>query len=48
MALCDSTGVTLMDNNSGKVLMDEPTPSLRRQELGKAILQSAHDDLGDR
>lgn len=48
MAFCDSTGVTLMDNNSGKVLIDEPTPSLRRQELGKAILQSAHDDLGSR
>lgn len=48
MAFCDSTGVTLMDNNSGMVLMDEPTPSLRRQELGKAILQSAHDDLGGR
>lgn len=48
MAFCDSTGVTLIDNNSGQVLIDEPEPSLRRQELGKAILQSAHDDLGSR
>ena len=43
-----STGVTQVDNNSGKTLVDEPAPSLRRMELGKAILQSSYDDLGER
>ena len=44
----DSTGVTMIDNNSGHSIVDEPTPSLRRKELGEAILQSSHDDLGKR
>lgn len=47
-AFRDSTGVTQVDNNSGKTLVDEPAPSLRRMELGKAILQSSYDDLGER
>ena len=47
-AFVDSTGATLVDNNSGRVLIDTPSPSQRRLELGKAILQSSHDDLGQR
>ena len=47
-AFIDSTGVTMFDNNSGDVLVDTPQPDSRRLELGKAILQSSHDDLGNR
>lgn len=47
-AFCDSTGVTLIDNNSGKALIESPAPNARRTELGKAILQSSYDDLGAR
>ena len=48
-AFADSTGYTLVDNTSGKV-MDESSAkgSARRIELGKAILQSSYDDLGRR
>lgn len=45
---CDSTGVTLFDNNSGQVLLDEPQPDENRLKRGKAILQSSYDDLGSR
>ena len=48
VAFIDSTGVTVLDNNSGQKVMDEPAPSERRLKLGKAILQSAYDDLGKR
>ena len=47
-AFCDSTGVTLMDNNSGQVQIDEPLPSEYRLNKGKAILQTSYDDLGTR
>lgn len=47
-AFCDSTGVTLVDNNSGQILMDEPHPDENRLKRGKAILQSSYDDLGSR
>ena len=45
---CDSTGVTLFDNNSGQVLLDEPQSDENRLKRGKAILQSSYDDLGSR
>ena len=48
VAFIDSTGVTVLDNNSGQTVMDEPVPSERRLKLGKAILQSSYDDLGRR
>ncbi len=48
VAFVDSTGVTMIDNNSKQVVLDEPTPSTLRKELGEAILQSSHDDLGAR
>ena len=47
-AFRDSTGTTLIDNNSGKALIESPAPNERRRELGKAILQSSYDDLGAR
>lgn len=47
-AFHDSTGTTLIDNNSGKTLIESPAPNERRTELGKAILQSSYDDLGAR
>ena len=47
-AFIDSTGVTMIDNNSGQVIIDEPTSNKRREDLGKVILQSSHDDLGER
>lgn len=47
-AFRDSTGTTLIDNNSGKALIESPAPNERRTELGKAILQSSYDDLGAR
>jgi hypothetical protein len=47
-ALPNYTGTTLIDNNSGKALIESPAPNERRTELGKAILQSSYDDLGAR
>ena len=47
-AFIDSTGVTMIDNNSGHTIIDEPTISNRRKELGEVILQSSYDDLGHR
>lgn len=44
----DSTGVTVFDNNSGNVLLEEPVGSEARIDRGKAILQSVYDDLGRR
>lgn len=34
-AFRDSTGTTLIDNNSGKALIESPAPNERRTELGK-------------
>lgn len=47
-AFIDSTGVSVVDNNSGQTVIDEPAPNEMRIKLGKAILQSSHDDLGAR
>lgn len=47
-AFADSTGHTLMDNASGTVIEESPSSSARRIQLGKAILQSSYDDLGER
>ena len=44
----DSTGSTVVDNVSGRVLEDVPTPSPLRQRLGRALLQMTHDDLARR
>lgn len=47
-AFIDSTGVTMVDNNSRNTLIDEPNVSEIRKHLGEAILQTSHDDLGAR
>lgn len=44
----DSTGVSVFDNNSENILLEEPAGSAARIERGKAILQSVYDDLGNR
>ena len=44
----DPTGSTVVDNVSGRVLEDVPTPSPLRQRLGRALLQMTHDDLARR
>ena len=44
----DSTGVTVFDNNSSKVIYQEPSASSSRLDKGKAILQTVYDDLGSR
>lgn len=44
----DSTGVTVFDNNSESILLEEPAGSEARINKGKAILQSVYDDLGSR
>ena len=44
----DSTGVTVFDNNSESILLEEPAGSEQRINKGKAILQSVYDDLGRR
>ena len=47
-AFIDSTGVTMIDNNSGHTIINEPTPNENRKTLGEVILQSSYDDLGQR
>ncbi len=47
-AFIDSTGVTMVDNNSNQVVIDKPSANERRKKLGEAILQSSHDDLSRR
>lgn len=44
----DSTGVTVFDNPSESILLDEPSGCADRVNKGKAILQSVYDDLGGR
>ncbi len=44
----DSTGVTVFDNPSKSVLLEEPSGNEDRINRGKAILQSVYDDLGKR
>ena len=38
-AFRDSTGVTVVDNNSGNILLEEPAGTNTRIDKGKAILQ---------
>lgn len=45
LAFIDSTGATVYDLTSRRVLTDTPTPSPRRLDLGKAMLQKAYDNL---
>ena len=47
-AFADSTGYTLVDNASGRVLEEHPDHSEQRIRLGQAILQTSYDDLGNR
>lgn len=47
-AFVDSTGYTVQDFNSGKILTDLPTPSKRRYSLGHAILQTTIHDFKER
>lgn len=44
-AFIDSTGATVMDITGKHILTDEPSPSARRLQLGKAFLQKCFDDL---
>ncbi len=44
----DSTGVSVYDNNSNRIIVEEPAPDSNRLDRGKAILQSLYDDLGSR
>ncbi len=44
----DSTGVTVFDNTSGTALYSHPTPSVQREEKGKAILQTSYDELEEK
>lgn len=44
----DSTGFTVYDLNANKVIADKPTPSKRRENMGKAILQVTSKDLKNR
>ena len=44
----DNTGVTVMDNVSGRGIEVTPAPSERRTALGRALLQLTHDDLARR
>lgn len=45
MAFVDSTGATVYDLTSRRVLTDTPQPSARRLELAKAIVQKNYDEL---
>lgn len=48
-SFCDSTGISIFDNNIQTVTYGEPADtSEKRINQGKAILQSIYDDLGKR
>ena len=47
-AFRDSTGVSAYDIKAGQISYEEPVDSEKRLDKGKAILQSAYDDLGKR
>lgn len=47
-AFADSTGVTLVDINADRPMLEIPSPDENRILRGKAILQSSYDDLGER
>lgn len=42
----DSTGVTVYSNESGRTLLDSPSPSPLRLQRGQALLQTVFDYLG--
>lgn len=44
----DSTGYTVLDIGTNRILTDTPVPSSRRDSLSRAYLQTIHDDLGAR
>ena len=44
----DDTGVTVVDNVSGRGIEVTPKPSAQRTALGRALLQLTHDDLARR
>jgi hypothetical protein len=47
-AFRDSTGVTAYDLKGERISWEEPSASEDRLNRGKAILQSAYDELGKR
>lgn len=47
-AFADSTGVTVMDLNADRPIIERPSPDKNRILKGKAILQSSYDDFGAR
>jgi len=47
-AFIDSTGYTVQDFNSGRILTDLPHPSQQRLKLGHAILQTTINDFAKR
>ena len=47
-AFADSTGVTVMDLNADRPIIERPSANKNRILRGKAILQSSYDDLGIR
>ena len=47
-AFRDSTGVTAFDVKANQVSYEEPVSAIERLNRGKAILQTAYDDLGAR
>lgn len=47
-AFADSTGVTVMDLNADRPIIERPSANKNRILRGKAILQSSYDDLGTR
>ncbi|GHT72935.1 sulfatase [Bacteroidia bacterium] len=44
--LLDSTGISMYDNISDRVILDNPAPNQQRIDRLKAILQTLYDDLG--
>ncbi|MDO4757543.1 MAG: LTA synthase family protein, partial [Parabacteroides sp.] len=44
----DSTGVSAYDTKADRISFESPSPSEERLNRGKAILQTAYDDLGNR
>lgn len=47
-AFADSTGVTVMDLNADRPMIERPSSNTNRILRGKAILQSSYDDIGAR
>lgn len=47
-AFIDGSGFSVYDLKAGKPLAEQPAPSAKRLDRGKAFLQTAYDDLGAR